>query len=750
MSNTVKKIISIMLVAVVLTVTGLSCFATSGEGTGGSDGGLLSEIGNFIWDKAIDVCNQYRENLRYQNEVVVAESQIALNDAARRYYESQTPVSGQYGNMYYSGNANGSIYLDTENSVLNYPNGSANITHLYYDYSDDSTYMVTNNEYRYFVTYAPTYTNITYLPLNDTNMDNATCNTYFYKLPDGRNSFNLTAEDVMGMVLEYNVVNYSQVSESEHTKALYHFDNDLYDSSSNYSTFVWGSGASTSYMSGGFDKCLYLNDDTHNFTVGINEDIGTGDYTLEWRMYQAMAQKYTNMGYSSTPVIEPLFRYTLTPKYQKGMESCEYCGNTLLDMVNTYNSTYYTSYESSNGNWNVGAYCTSSFSDIHSTQIHYCTQGHTCRTSFQITGKEDISYTSKYKVTPYNSYWLYGNNIESLNSDKFVNSLSQMYGAASSYVLSINNNTSIFNSCYEVSLSGGVATSIGRYKYFDSGESLGGNGEWVSYAISRTNGTTRYFVNGLCVKTVNNDNRNLGRSFVFSIPSDNVQYMYLDELRVSDIGLYESNYNPRTSAFDTNSVLVVPNNPVENMIAIQSAVLVSNVRIGGARITYPQNGYVYIYLNGDYEVTAIQQYNGTDWVSVNASIYNGATWSNLMGYDYSSVVMSSNMFEDNGFGEEIGGVDTPTPPDNPDNPDNPDTPDTPSNPDSGSFGGFLNNIINSFSNILGTLSGIVTVAFEAIGQINATEFLASFRQLFTQEDLYLIFSESGGDIWRYQ
>lgn len=545
---------------VLITVTSLSCFATSGGGTSGT-----AQLGGTIFDIVSEICNQRRENLRFQNEKAVAESQIALNDASRRYYESLSPTgSGPYGNMYYSGNANGSIYLDTENSVLHYPNGSANVTNLFYDYSNDTTYMVTNNEYRYFVTYAPTYTNITYLPVNSTNMDNAVCNTYFYKLPDGRNSFNLTAADVMGMVLEYNVVNYQQVSESTHTKALYHFDGDVFDSSSNHSTFSWGSGASSSYLSGGFDKCLYLNDMAHNFTIGINEEIGTGDYTIEWRMYQAMAQKYSNMGYTSTPVIEPLFRYTLSPKYSKGVEFCEYCGNTLAYMVGLYNSSYYSTYESSNGNWNVGTYCTSAFSDIHSTQTDYCDLGHACKTSFQITGKQDISYTSKYKINLLNSFALQGSNIELLNSDRFVNNTNQISGVISSSVFNISNNGLLFNGYYAAQLSNGVSSAIGRFT-LQSGENLGGNGEWVSYAISRTSGVTKYFVNGLCVRTDSSDNRSVGRSFVFNILADNMQYMYLDELRISDTGLYASNYSPRQNSFDTNSVLVVPDSPVKDM-----------------------------------------------------------------------------------------------------------------------------------------------------------------------------------------
>ena len=109
-----------------------------------------------------------------------------------------------------------------------------------------------------------------------------------------------------------------------------------------------------------------------------------------------------------------------------------------------------------------------------------------------------------------------------------------------------------------------------------------------------------------------------------------------DEIRHSRGILYDSDYSYSLQPYDTNSVLVLPQNPAENDIAIMSNVPVTSYRIGGVRPTFPKKGDVYIYHEDDV-VKNVQQYQDGGWVSVDARIYTGNTWQNLTNYNLGSV-----------------------------------------------------------------------------------------------------------------
>ena len=184
-----------------------------------------------------------------------------------------------------------------------------------------------------------------------------------------------------------------------------------------------------------------------------------------------------------------------------------------------------------------------------------------------------------------------------------------------------------------------------------------------------------------------------------------MQYSYLDELRITDYAVHSSNsYTPSSMPYDSSSVLVVPSSGSSDDIAIKSNISVNKVRIGGVRFTYPSRGDTYIYLNGNNEVGSIQQYNGSDWASVDASIYSSSAWVDLSGYDFSEEVIKSSDYPDNGFGGEII------------EPSDPSGSDEPSGGGSGGSGGSgtvlesIGDFFASIGNFLGTvINGIVSV-----------------------------------------
>jgi len=196
--------------------------------------------------------------------------------------------------------------LDLDNNTLNLPgdNGLSlelSIGNISYD-DGDKSYTVnaytTINEgdeyyytyYTYNVQYNITNTYITYIGSNEPYEREEY--ELYYELPDGRSSADLTAEEIAGMSFEfYDVVNYQRSTDDVSVRALYHFDGNIEDSSyfTGQGSFVWNDGASITYMESPspFEGNLYLDNTAHSFNIGLPSSLGTGDFTIQFRYYQA-------------------------------------------------------------------------------------------------------------------------------------------------------------------------------------------------------------------------------------------------------------------------------------------------------------------------------------------------------------------------------------------------------------------------------------------------------------------------------
>ena len=177
------------------------------------------------------------------------------------------------------------------------------------------------------------------------------------------------------------------------------------------------------------------------------------------------------------------------------------------------------------------------------------------------------------------------------------------------------------------------------------------SGQWISIAICYDGSSFSWYLNGVKQSSGSwQGSASLGTgSFVFS-NRVSVWYNYssrqaffydyalYDEIRLSKGVLYTSNYTPRTEIFDTNLVMVPPQNPKENDLAIKSNVPVSDYRVGGVRPTYPTEGYVYVYLEANV-IKDIQQFQNGNWVSVEGSIYKNGEWVDAKNYDLSGITL---------------------------------------------------------------------------------------------------------------
>ena len=159
-------------------------------------------------------------------------------------------------------------------------------TKTYY-YHTEVPITIDNRQYYYFTyNYHINYTSVTYI---GTTEEYDKHYEVYYKLPDGRSSADLTAEELEQLNLSIDVINYGRSADDVSLRSLYHFDGDTDDSSYwNYCTaFTWNKGSSLTYMDEGtFGGSLYLDETEHDFIITLPSGL-MGDFTLQFRYYQS-------------------------------------------------------------------------------------------------------------------------------------------------------------------------------------------------------------------------------------------------------------------------------------------------------------------------------------------------------------------------------------------------------------------------------------------------------------------------------
>lgn len=233
--------------------------------------------------------------------------------------------------------------------------------------------------------------------------------------------------------------------------------------------------------------------------------------------------------------------------------------------------------------------------------------------------------------------------------------------------------------------------------------------EWVSIALTRENDLFYIWVNGKKTEyTIPADgseilfhNQSYPSNYIGTVGSSTSSYfcsVIYDEIRFSNKVLYTEDYTPRSQPFDTNLVMVLPETGAEGQVAIKSNTKANNIRVGGVRPTYPDQGDVYVVLNGSV-VQNIQQFITDGWYSVEAAIWSNGQWNTFKGYDMKKY---SIVAPDDGGSSDPD--PTPTPP-----PDGGD--DT-----GGSGGGLFDSL---FTGLLDTLSGAIMAVLSLFASIFA-------------------------------
>lgn len=460
-------------------------------------------------------------------------------ETPKQYYTAPSSGSGGSDTTYNGGTTSYYSVMNTQNNTLNFTTYNKttnnytqnNYTYNNYTYNNEYNYYTYNIEnHNYYVTNNYTYVTVVYPDgtKDENGNDNYESVDIYYKLPDGRNSYDLKADEIYGTYLTYNVTGAEKVLEDDGvTLGLWHLDGTLQDSSANVGTYIFYAGATT-FVDVELDDWGKAISASTPYDFGVSGFTGGSPHSVEFRCYVA----------SSSEKAKVYLPYTFTRNY------------TVL-----------------NDNAYFDAACT----------------------------QKTVALTDRYYIEVPTNQW---------------NSI-YLYSSGTGLSVYVNGSSTTH---YYYTRSGGPSALYYKSGYVENDPYPYSNTAW-------------YSISGIVER-----NYSTFGDFTFS---GGTKYT-LDEFRLSNSQLYDGIYLPSSQPFDTNSVLIRPENPAENDIVVMSNIPVADYRIGGVRPTYPVIGSTFIYLENDV-VQSIQQYQGDGWVSVDAFIWQDGEWKNLLKYNFADL-----------------------------------------------------------------------------------------------------------------
>lgn len=574
--------------------------------------------GDTTTTKIIDSYNHTFNNIWNTNNTTNNYSaNIKLNDFLNSYTTNNNNYT--YNTRYQS------WYYDNTQNTLNYSDDDT-----YYAY-DNRQYFVsidnsTDEYYLIDVQYSPTFVTVNY---NYYNTDNSTnygdvTNIYYFELTDGRNSSTLTADEVGGLALGYDVTNYELVTDDPNTLSLQHFDGDYTDSSS-YGRNFYSENRSNNYVdSSAFNQAVKL---PSGSAAGVTIP-GLSDYdnlAFDFRIYYADIS-HLGIYIGDTNVFQRI------PAYKSYRATDIYSDDGNEVYLGQFCS-YYSSYVNCPGGEPPSQY----------SSVDLSKYGYSYSTSLRSQHTVPSLDSSGWSITNSSAYgWYQWESSPTVNSSSEEKSgsqprtvLNRMENVAGhthafyDYYSTVNHKKSTWYRATPTS----IPASFTYSSYAN---------QWVSMRIVISGGKLYYFVNG-----------DLVGSGAFTMPSADKFYikssgtLYLDELRVTTGDMVSTgSYTPSSEPFDTNKVLALPNELTANTIYVRHSTPVNGWRIGGVRPSNPATGFFYLPLHADYTGGQSQLYDGSNWVDVEAMVYDGSEIHSVIGYTFTPVSESPDVDSD--------------------------------------------------------------------------------------------------------
>ena len=552
--------------------------------------------------------NNYEANVKLSNFL----NQYTTNNVSNQY-----SYSADFKSWYYDNTTNNYNYNDfTKNEYTQ--------NNLYYN-QDNSRYYIsidnsTDEYYLIDVQYSPTFVTVNYTYNNTVNNNQQVgdvTNVYYYELKDGRNSSSLTAAEVAGLDLGYDVANYELVTDDPNTLSLQHFDGN-YDDSSSYGRTFYSQNRSTVYIdSGDFGKAVLLPTGA-SAGVTIPNLSGNSSLSFDFRVrYADVSHLGVYLGNTNLFQEVPLERKWKGRDVFSDNDSKNICyfasSGNLSSMYSTTSALTVGQYYSFSYLSSIGA---NSYIPLVSPSTTYSSQM-AIPSAFNSSGYENEVNNKFGWMNTNSSPVLHSNEIFSdilIRSSKRIELTSVRY-----------DNTGVIRHYADKEYRWSPSQYVLADFSYDSYKN-----QWVSMRITLSGGKLYYFVNGDLVGSGSFTKPTADKFYIKSSGT-----VYLDELRVTTGNLSSTSpYTPSNAPYDTNKVLALPDDLKANTIYVQHTIPVSNHRIGGVRPSNPGTGYFYIPLHEDHTGGQPQFYDGSNWVNVTAMVYDGKTLHDAKGFKF--------------------------------------------------------------------------------------------------------------------
>lgn len=188
--------------------------------------------------------------------------------------------------------------VNIENGTINVDGTIEYVESIEYNTNDQSYtvnsyyYNTTTNEYitnTYQVSY---YYDYTYVVNIGTSAMDQESYKFYYDLPDGRNSGDLTMEDLVSLSVNFDIVTYDKAQDTGTLRYLYHFDGDTLPDSYDDAGIYMMTNTSIQYIDAGvFGGAMYLDSNYHHVWVDSCDAWGQGeDIFVMFRYYYSPTQ----------------------------------------------------------------------------------------------------------------------------------------------------------------------------------------------------------------------------------------------------------------------------------------------------------------------------------------------------------------------------------------------------------------------------------------------------------------------------
>lgn len=609
-----------------------------------------------------------------------------LNNGSNKNYYSDNNYTN-YNNYSITNTTNkydtiNNTYYDYINNIsYNYNNTNYNYeinNYTYNTYKNEYVFNTTNNQ---TITYINNYNNTTII-------DNSVSHNLYYRLPDGSNSLNLTEETALnGYKTSLSVASYSNTYDSDNLEFLYHFDGNEYNSAYPKEVNLSFAPNSVEYISSAnFDQALVLSE---NVNINIDKSNLFYSFRLNPRMQDKFILKINDTQIASrVSQIETTYDFVewtqTTSTTDKSSFTLTFAGrsNYSCPYVNGYNSNRLSAIKNGTSDgtydlYDITCLYTSNSNNISTTNqrtyniinnklylddgTRYLNYNQWNYVSILLDGSVyingidtgiDINNSINLNISIEQDGISYIDELSGFNVNRSTTSPSIPYDTNLAYIL-----PSVYNEKYvenikeyrPSNLNATYLSRINQYRmkffyehpdYFNTDRYtliLWNNIYIIAYEYYEGN----YYDGALYLYDDNfrTDLRNINNSDqIISIFKGTFNDPYYEYISCSNTNISSNNTigTPYIlNSYDKITYLPVINKEViNNQLTIKSSIYVTDWKFGGIRPSSPDPGYVYVYTDDLGYIKSVQQFNGIEWIEVQASLFNKYEMKWLSAYNF--------------------------------------------------------------------------------------------------------------------